>query len=274
MSSTNHWHTLDHWLHHLATTGPLKPKNIHYGCALCGLISGGLVFAGLISSGFLPPIRPWWPAEQVSEHYETHLVGMHVGSALLMFSGAFFIPFYCAIADQMQRIPDIPWILPQIQLASGTASVIGFLLPGMQLAVASFRKDRDPTVLQLANDSFWIFVLMPFSTFFPLCWSWAYAILLDSRKEPPYPKGMAIANFIVPCMFLWAAAIHTTQSGPFAWNGTLGFWVPLVFFGFQLIGDTYYLLRAIRVDYSEEGNSQSSRALAVSIASDGSKIEV
>ncbi|TPX06772.1 uncharacterized protein E0L32_002268 [Thyridium curvatum] len=255
MSLSRQWQKLDRWLSQVAVTGFLKPRNLHYACALSGPIAGGFFISCFIASGFLPPMRPWWSAERSLEHYQAHLTGMHVGSALMMFAGAFFIPFYCVVADQMQRMPNMPWILPQLQLASGTASTIGFFLPGMQLAVAAFRRDREPALLELANDSFWIFAIMPFSSFFPLCWSWAYAILLDTREKPLYPKYMAIGNFIVPFMFLWSAAIHATHSGPFAWNGGFGFWTPLGVFGLLFVGDTYFLLKAIQKDFAEEDTS-------------------
>ncbi|KAF4950239.1 hypothetical protein FGADI_8327 [Fusarium gaditjirri] len=250
MTSSNLWERSDCWLGQLAAMNAAKRRrNLNYFCALCGPIAGGFFISCFIGSGFLPPIHPSWSAERSLEHYQAHQTGIHVGSALMMFSGAFFIPFYCLVADQMQRIPNLPWILPQLQLASGTASTIGFFLPGMQLAVAAFRRDREPMLLELANDSFWLFAIMPFTSFFRLCWSWGFAILLDTREKPPFPKFMAVANFIVPFMFLWSTAIHATHSNAFAWNGGLGFWTPLGVFGCQFIGDTYYLLKAIYKDY-------------------------
>ncbi|KAL6410735.1 putative integral membrane protein [Ilyonectria robusta] len=244
----NTFQKIDRSLEHLTTTGWLKPKNLHYACASSGLICGTLFFLAFIASDFLPPPRPWWTPERTAEHYASHQKGVHAGSVLLMFSGTFFLPYTAIISDQMRRIPNIPWVLPQLQLASGIASTIGFFMPGMQLAATALRKDRDPKLIELSSDMFWMFAVMPFQTFILMSWAWSYAIIIDNRPKPLYPKAMALVNLVSPAMFLWSVAIHTTLHGPFAWNGALGFWLPLVAFGLQFLGDTYFLFRAIHRD--------------------------
>ncbi|KAJ8127146.1 hypothetical protein O1611_g6492 [Lasiodiplodia mahajangana] len=231
---------------------PLRSKKLHYAFACCGSITGIFFLATFLAAGFLPPLPPSYTAEQVAEHYRNHETGIHVAGVLSILTGVFWLPYAVVISDQMRRIPNIPWILPALQLASGVLSTIGFTVPGTVLGVAGFRIDWDAATLQLLNDMFWIFSVMPLYPFVLMAWVWCYAILIDDRDVPLYPKYMAVVTFITTAMLLWSAAIHVTKNGPFAWNGAFGFWVPFGAFGVEVAVDAYFLLRAIRRDYFEE----------------------
>lgn len=246
----------DLWLMNLGHR--LNPKYFHYACIASGMLCGAFFFAAFIAAGMFPPIPPTWSAERVKEHYIHHQTGMHVAVVLMMCSGMFFIPYITVISQQMRRIPNIPWILPMLQLAAGAANVFTFCLPAMVLAVAAFRMDRSPEVFQLMNDMFWLFAVTPFQTFIPVSWTLAYAILIDNRKHLLYPKYMALLNFSAPVMYWWSLAVHVAHTGPFAWNGAFGFWVPAVFFGATFSGDTYFLFKAVKREYDESLTDESS----------------
>jgi hypothetical protein len=240
---------LDHLLEDIGQK--LSPKYFHYACISSGLLCSAFFFAAFIAAGFIPPISPAWEPERVKEHYIHHQTGMHIAAILMMCAGMFFIPYVAVISQQMRRIPNIPWILPMMQLAAGAANVFTFCLPPMVLGVAAYRTDRSPEMFEFMNDMFWLFAIMPFQTFMPMSWTLAYAILIDKRKQPLYPKYMAVLNFCAPIMFCWGLAVHIVHSGVFSWNGALGFWVPLGFFGATFSGDTYFLFKAVKLQYSE-----------------------
>jgi len=243
--------SIERHLTRLGTSRYLHPRFLKYACASCGLLCGLFFFAAFVAAGFIPPARPWWTAERTSEHYIHHRVGIHTGCVLMVISGMFFLPYLVIVSDQIRRIPNVPWILPALQLASGAGSVFTFIVPGMVLAVGAYRKDRDPALVELMNDMFWLFAIMPFQTFWPMSWSLSYAILIDNREKPLFPKVMAVANFFGPLLFAASFGVHVAKTGPFAWNGGFGFWVPAVAFGLQFCGDTYFLCRAIYREYVE-----------------------
>lgn len=240
---------VDNWLENLGRR--MNPKYFHYGCVCCGMLCSLFFFGAFIAAGFIPPISPTWGPERVKEHYVHHQIGMHIGAILMMCSGMFFIPYVAVISQQMRRIPNIPWILTTMQLAAGAANVWTFCVPPMVLAVAAYRMDRTPEMFQFMNDMFWLFATMPFQTFIPVSWTLAYAILIDRRKQPLYPKYMALLNFFAPVMFWWSMGVHIVHSGVFSWNGALGFWLPAVFFGATFSGDTYFMFKAIKLEYED-----------------------
>lgn len=234
---------LDRWLTRVGYG--LNQKYLLYVCAACGQLTGLFFFGAFVAAGFFPPPPPSWTAEQVKEHYVSHQLGMHIGAVLMMCSGMFFIPYVSVISAQMRRIPGVPWILPAMQLCAGAGNVFTFCLPPMVLGVGAYRTDWDPKTYLLMNDMFWLFAVMPFQTFVPVSWTLAYAILLDNREKPLYPKYMALLNFLSPPIFFLGVWVHGVHGGPWGWNGICGFWIPAVFFGATFSGDTYYLFKAI-----------------------------
>ncbi|KAI0107256.1 integral membrane protein [Nemania sp. FL0031] len=243
---------LDYPITQSAEVRLFESKRLHYFFACCGLIAGAFFLVGFIAADFLPPMPPSYTAEQVTAHYKYHQTGIHVFAAFLMIACTFWVPYVVVISDQMRRIPNIPWAFPALQLASGVVSTAGFLIPGLVLGVAGLRVERDPRELQLLNDMFWLTVIMTFQPFIVMSWVWSYAIFKDNRDTPLYPKYVAYVACFLSTMFLWSSATHVATKGPFAWDGALGFWVPLAALGIQLPGETYFLLRAIRRDYYEE----------------------
>lgn len=157
---------VDQWLTRLGQG--LSMKWVQYICAISGVVTGLFFFAGFVASGFIPPPPPTWTPEQVKEHYVSHQLGMHIGAVCLMMSGMCFILYTAVISAQMRRIPNIPWILPSMQLAAGAANVFTFCLPAMVLGVGAYRTDLSPRMFQLMNDMFWLFSIIPFQTFVPV----------------------------------------------------------------------------------------------------------
>jgi hypothetical protein len=219
---------------------------IQYYCAICGIICSVMFLLGFVAADFIAPIKPWWTAEQTARHYQEHTMGVHGGAALLIISGMFYLPFSAAISYQMHRVPNLPYLVHQLQLASAAAGVRSFILPGIILGVTSYRPYRPVEITQVMSDFFWLCALMPWPTFMAQNFAFAYAIIIDRRKRPLFPKELAFVNIIVPILFTPGIGMHSTLIGPVAFNGALSFWVPGTLFCLQLVVDSYYLVLAIR----------------------------
>lgn len=89
---------------------------------------------------------------------------------------------------------------------------------------------------------------MPWPTFMAQNFAFAYAIIIDSRPQPLFPKPIAILNILVPVLFVPAIAMHCVFDGPLAWNGGMTFWMAGGIFCVQLIIDSVCLSRAIRTE--------------------------
>ncbi|TVY24328.1 hypothetical protein LHYA1_G007590 [Lachnellula hyalina] len=230
------------WLSHIA---------IQYYCAFCGVICSIMFCLAFVAADFISPIKPWWDAERTAHHYQVNTTRVRAGAAILVVSGMFYLPFSAVISYQMKRIPNLHYLVHQLQLASAAAGIWTFILPGIILAATSYRPYRPVETTQMFNDFFWICAFMPWPTFIAQNFAFSYAIIVDDRKKPLFPKELAIVNIVTPILFTPAVGIHCSYRGATAYNGAMTFWVPGVTFCLQLVVDSWYLYTSIREESRE-----------------------
>lgn len=78
------------------------------------------------------------------------------------------------------------------------------------------------------------------------------AIFSDRRAEPLFPRWFGYFNVWVALLLLPASAIIFFKTGPLAWTGVIGFWIPAAVFGVWYIVMTVILLRAISAEATSE----------------------
>lgn len=93
---------------------------------------------------------------------------------------------------------------------------------------------------------------MPWPTFMVQNFAFAYAIIIDTRKKPLFPKELAIVNILMPIIFSLATGMHTVYSGPFAWNGVITFYLIGFTFLVQVCTDAIFLALAAREEERDE----------------------
>ncbi|KIM93375.1 hypothetical protein OIDMADRAFT_138039 [Oidiodendron maius Zn] len=222
--------------------------NIQYVCAVSGIICTFFNIGALAASGFLPPLPPSWDAEQTAKHYRDHEKGIQGGASLMVFSGMFYLLFTAVISAQMRRISNPHHAVSALQLASGAAGSLVFIMSGMVLAVTSYRLDRPVEITQALNDLFWVTYCMPWPAFIVQNFAFAYAIIIDRRSKPLFPKSIAVLNIIAPTLYIPAAALHCFKTGPLAWNGSVTFWIPASGWCVQAIVDCFCLVQAVSTE--------------------------
>ncbi|VUC36327.1 unnamed protein product [Clonostachys rosea] len=219
---------------------------IQYYSAACGAAAVILFILSFAIAGFIPPPKPSWGADKIAQIYQDNTRRIHAGAAINMIAGGFYLPFSAAISYQIRRVPKIPYIIHQVQLASASAGIWTFMLPGIVLAIASYRPDRPIEITYALNDFFWLVAFMPWPTFMVQNFAFAYAIIFDARKKPLFPKELAFINILMPIIFALATGMHTVYSGPFAWNGVITFYLVGFTFVVQVCADSVCLALAAR----------------------------
>jgi hypothetical protein len=189
-------------------------------------------------------MRSYWTAEEVLQHYYRHHYGIQAGAILLILCGVFFLPLTAGIFAQMRHIPKVPTAVPALQLAAGAGGLFTFMMPGIILAATNFRLDRPIDITQALNDLFWLSAMMPWQLLILQSLTVAYAIIIDIRRTPLYPKSMAYINIIASITYILPVAVHCFATGPMAWHGIIGFWIPSVAFILQILADSLCLARA------------------------------
>ncbi|MCV7058153.1 hypothetical protein [Mycolicibacterium gilvum] len=116
----------------------------------------------------------------------------------------------------------------------------GFLLVGVCFLTATFRADRDPEMVSMLYDLGMLSYNGSLGCFTAAYLVLAVAILYD--KNEVFPKWFAYVSIWQIITEVIATQMFVFYSGPFAWNGSVSFWLAVVVFSIWL-GALIVLLR-------------------------------
>jgi hypothetical protein len=114
-------------------------------------------------------------------------------------------------------------------------------------AVASFRAGQIPAqTTRTLNDLAFFLLLFDWSPFCLWVASFAVAIFRDRSAEPVFPRWAAYLNLWVVFLSIPGCLIVFFKHGPFAFNGFVAFYFPVVVFFVWLVVMTVLALKALR----------------------------
>jgi hypothetical protein len=230
-----------------------KSRRIQVFCTWCGPVFVLCLFGGWgLLGGFIPLIPPSDSAAEVVAVYATNPTLHRVGLVVAM-AGAFLtLPFALAISMQMRRTELRTPILSVLQFASGVIVTVVLLIPLLLFAGNAFRPERSEELTMLVNDLSYIMLILPWPPLLGQLGAIAVAVLTDRRPVPVFPRWVGYYSLWVAVLLLPASMILFFKTGPFAWTGVIGFWIPAVVFGTWYLVMTPLLLRAIKQEASQD----------------------
>lgn len=221
--------------------------------AWCGPAFVVLLFGGWgLMGGFVPLIPPSDTAAQVAAIYSEHATLHRIGLLLGMVGCFVTIPFFLTISMQMRRTELRVPILSILQFASGIIVTVVLIIPMLLFVGASFRPERSAELTELVNDLSYVMLILPWPPILGQLGAMTVAILADRRPRPVFPRWVGYYNVWVAVLLLPASMIIFFRTGPFAWTGVVGFWIPAAVFGTWYVIMTPLLLRGIREEAEED----------------------
>lgn len=186
--------------------------------------------AFFLIAGFIPPSPPSATADQTVSLYAGGPNAIKFGMIISMAGSALLVPWAVAISGQLKRI-DGAKALADVQMASCALLSLEFITPIAVWIAAAFRYDgRAPDVTQALHDLGWIlFVCVIWSLWVQLV-AIAAAVFIDRRPVPVLPRWTGYVNAWVAVLIIPAGLVPFFKTGPFAWNGLIGIYLPLVAF--------------------------------------------
>jgi len=219
-------------------------------------LTGFIFFAG-----FIPVPDPRDSAEQVVRHFSEHSNAIRVGLWLTLFGSGLLVPYAAAISSQLRRIEGMRSPLSQCQFGCAVALSIEFIVPVMVWMTAAYRpQETDPGLIRTLHDMAWLMFVVVVCSVIPQLLCIGYAIFIDDREEPVFPRWAAYLNLWVALLLVPAGLVAFFKSGPFAWNGVFGFYVPLSAFCIWLFAMTYLLLKATAKEEADFSAADSPKA--------------
>lgn len=250
----------------------LRPGVLKFG-AWSGIIFIVLcAFGWVVLAKYIPPPSPQDSAEEIAARIADNRDGIRAGMILVMFSAVFLAPFAALISIQMRRIEGRSALLAWTQFGLGAILVLAFIYLAFFWQAATFR-DRPADDIQLVNDMAWIPFIGLTATAAMQSAVFGLAILMDRRTRPIFPRWLGYFNLWAAMLFCPGSFNVFFKSGPFAWNGLMAYYVPLIVFAAWMIVNSWALLKAVDHQVEEEGTAEpavprdpTSRALEAEVA--------
>ena len=207
--------------------------------------------AFLIVAGFIPPHDPGLTADQIVDKYAEHTGAIKIGMVVSMAGSALLVPWGVAISGQLKRI-DGARALADVQMASCALLSLEFITPIAVWMATAFRfEDRAPDVTQTMNDLGWVLFMMVIWSLWVQLIAIAVAVLIDRRSEPILPRWLGYMSLWVAVLILPAGTVLFFKDGPFAWNGLIGFYLPLASYCTWIASMTWCVHQALNRQIAE-----------------------
>ncbi len=209
-------------------------------CAILYIVI--LVIGWALVAGFLPPHQPSSNDTVIAGIFQSDTLRIRAGMILTMVAAAILAPFVGVLTQFVTRIEGAPGVIAYSSVIGGVCTIILTFYPAIWWLIAAFRPDRDTQITQMLNDLSWLQLVGGITIFLPMPLAVALAALTDGSPEPVFPRWAGFANIWMMVLIIPDQLIFFFYTGPFAWNGIFGFWIPLTAFALWFIL-TFVLLR-------------------------------
>jgi len=215
-------------------------------CTWSAVIGIVLFFFAIFLAGFIPLPSPSLTQDQVVAMYQGNTNNIRIGMELMMASGMFLMPMVGVISVQLKRIEGTHTALANTQLCAGAINIVFFVLTGLVFLITAFRPDRSPELTYLMNDASWFTLVLVWPPASMQLVATGLAILNDKSEQPIFPRWAGFLNIWVAVLFLPASIVPFFKTGPFAWNGLLGWWLPVGVYGVWFVVMVPLLMKAVK----------------------------
>jgi MFS family permease len=213
--------------------------------AWSGIVYVVLVFGGWAVLGrfLIPPLEPSADAETIAQFFQESTTSIRIGMLVLMLSALVAIPFSATVSGIIGEVEKRRGFLTYSAVLGGAGLMILTFYPAIFYLVAAFRPDRSPELIMLMNDLAWLQLIGGISVFLALPIAVAVTAFVDKSANPVFPRWMGYFNAWVVVLIVPDQLIFFFHSGPFAWNGLFGLWVPAGVFALWFIVTAAVIVR-------------------------------
>jgi hypothetical protein len=134
------------------------------------------------------------------------------------------------VVFQIKRMSVHPVLAYAYLGALAVGTIPGCIFAAISFLAAVFRPERDPQIIALLYDLALLSFVGSLGCFSTGYLVFAVAIFLD--KNDIFPRWLAYVTIWQIVTELLAAPVFVFRRGPFAWNGSISFWMGTAIFAF------------------------------------------
>lgn len=180
---------------------------------------------------WLPTFSPNLSAEELASLYRENHNSWLLGGVIMSFSAIFVAPLGAAFTLLIKEVEKKLGPLSIIMIITMATGAINICLSGVFWATAAYRPERSPDAIQAISDIGMLFFFGGISAFIGIFAVLAYASLkMCDREDPIIPQWYGYICLWTTIILIPDLMVFFFKTGPFAWNGVVGLWVPLVLF--------------------------------------------
>jgi hypothetical protein len=215
--------------------------------AWCGIAYIVLLLVGWwVIGGYFPLHSPSASAEEIANFYRHDVVGIRLGMVIVMWGAAVFIPFTATMADYVARAEGRNGPLTRTMTMAGYANAMLTFYPPLWWIATTWRAtERSADTTRMLNDIAWLQFIGGLALVMPMFVVMTVVVFNDRSANPVFPRWVGYQSIMTFVLFLPDQLLFFFKSGPFAWNGVLGFWVPLTVFCSWFISVFYFIRRSV-----------------------------
>lgn len=231
------------------------------------------IFTLLTAIGFLGLSHMYDPAAahlspvELSAFYADRDIAVEVGMSLFCVATAFLAIFSVQLGIELWRIEGRSVLMSASQALGGFGVVMLIFISCCLWIGAAYRAGAaNPDVTVALNDAAWFGFLVGWVMLALQMATTAAITLHDKRANTLVPRWFSWASTVGAVLLVTANGCAVTKTGLFAWDGALGYYLPMAIWGTWLDGHAFLVRRAIRARHT------AARASAlVSAAATGSR---
>ena len=208
----------------------------------------GTLATFMLIGGFIPPPKPSWTAQEIAAFFTAEPIHVRFGAMGFLYFTGTMILFYSVISEEIKKIEGEPALLARIQISSAIILVTIFQLLGLAWLLASYRTDVSPDVIRMLNDYCWFCWSMFIPTYIVQYLCIVVAAFMDKRENPTWPRWAGWVNLWIAFGGAGGIAAVFFKAGPFAWNGLIGFWIPVIVYALGNCVNTWLMHRHYRIE--------------------------
>ena len=208
-----------------------------------------LIAFGLIA-GYLPPPSPSLSSGEVLQLFQDDGQRIRLGLLLGMIFCTLLFPFFGAFSIQIARVEGRFPILAMMQFGAAVLLIVFFIICHMLWIAMTFR-EYDADALRQMNDLAWLIFVMVFPTYVLQMICIGVAAFMDTAQTA-FPRWYGYFCLWVGICGTGGGIAVYFKDGPFAWDGLVGFWIPISMFAAWLCASVPVLLRAVDDQFAAE----------------------
>ena len=217
-----------------------------------------MAFVGI--SEFVPPPGPSLSADEIVAIFNENRNGIRLGQILCLMFSILYMPWIAVVTLHMARVEGRYPVMAILSLVGAAVLFVWFMLCSIIWSIAAFRPDLTPETVMMLNDAAWLLFVLGYPEYILQLGCMAFVFLRDKRPTPFLPRWACYFTLMV--CFVGSGGMLATffKAGPFAWNGIIGFWLPISFFSIWIFVMLPQLIKGVKAVAGQDAMEDAARS--------------